>query len=85
MKSKSGKEIIIHSIDEFSAFKNEKYEGFKLAWDSNIGFGEMLFSKKVNDKDATWEVQTECMSTNDDKEFIRLVLDRFVEELDVIE
>lgn len=85
MKSKSGEEIVIHSIDEFSSFKNERYEGFKLAWDSNIGFGEMLFSKKVNDADATWEVQTECMATNDDKEFIRLVLDRFVEELDVIE
>lgn len=85
MKSNNGKEIVIHSIDEFSGFKNEKYEGFRLAWDSNIGFGEMLFSKKVNDKDATWEVQTECMSDNNDKEFIRLVLDRFIEELDVIE
>ena len=85
MKSKSGKEIVIKDIDKFSAFKNEKYEGFKLSWDSNIGFGEITFSKAAGSKDGLWEVQTECMSNNEDKKFIKLVLDKFIEKLNVIE
>jgi len=84
MKSRSGKEIIIDDISDFYCFNNEKYEGFKLSWDSNIGFGEMTFSKNKNEESG-WDVQTECMSNNEDKEFIKLVLDKFIEKLNVIE
>lgn len=84
MKSRSGKEIEIYDVFDFYCFNNEKYEGFKLNWDSNIGFGEMTFSKNKNDE-SNWEVQTECMSDNKDKEFIKLVLDKFIEKLNVIE
>ena len=95
MKSKSGKEIIINDISYFHPFVNEKYEGFILGWDSNIGFGELTISKshdnsgkdyhKIEFKDGDWEIQTECMSDNNDKEFIKLVLDKFIEKLNVIE
>lgn len=94
MKSKSGKEIIINDINYFHPFVNEKYEGFILGWSSNIGFGELTISKSYVDnekyeeiefKAGDWEVQTECMSNNNDKEFIRLVLNKFVEKLNVIE
>ena len=54
MKSRSGKEIIVDDIFDFHCFNNEKYEGFKLNWDSNIGFGEMTFSKTKGKE--TWEV-----------------------------
>lgn len=94
MKSKSGKEIIINDITYFHPFVNEKYDGFILGWNSNIGFGELTISKshidneryeEIEFKDGDWEVQTECMSNNDDKEFIKLVLDKFIEKLNVIE
>lgn len=83
MQSRSGKEIEIYAITDFQGFYNEKYQGFKLRWDSNIGFGEMTFSR-AQDSDE-WEVQTECMSDNEDKEFIHLVLNKFIEQLNVIE
>lgn len=97
MKSKSGKEIIINDITYFHPFVNEKYDGFILGWSSNIGFGELTISKahidnerfenieEIKFKDGDWEAQTECMSDNDNKEFIKLVLNKFIEKLNVIE
>lgn len=85
MKSKSGKEIIIGSVDNFTCFNNDEYEGFKLDWDSTIGFGQMTFYKDKNNLEANWCVDTECMSDNNDKEFIKLVLDKFIESLNVTE
>ena len=81
MQSRSGKEIIINDVEIDSSFKNEKYEGFTLNWDSTIGWGQMIFLKE----DGKIKVETECMSSNEDKEFIKLVLDKFIEKLDVIE
>lgn len=81
MKNRSGEEIIINDVQIGSCFKNEKYEGFMLQWDSNIGFGEMTFIKDENNIN----VETECMSDNNDKEFIKLVLNKFIEKLNVIE
>lgn len=81
MQSRSGKEIIINDVQIGSCFKNEKYEGFRLEWDSNIGFGEMTFLKDGE----SIKVETETMSDNKDKRFIKEVLDKFIEKLDVIE
>lgn len=94
MISRSGKEIIITDINYFHPFVNDKYEGFILGWESNIGFGELTISKRHNEnekhyetkfKEGDWEVQTETMSDNNDKEFINLVLNKFIEKLNVIE
>lgn len=73
--------ISINNVELSNCFKNEKYEGFVLSWDSNIGFGEMTFLKQGNET----LVETETMSNNEDKEFIRLALDKFIEKLKVIE
>lgn len=81
MISRSGKEIIINDVEIDSSFKNEKYEGFTLNWDSTIGWGQMTFLKE----EGKIKVETECMSSNEDKEFIKLVLDKFIEKLEVIE
>lgn len=83
MKSKSGKEIVIDEVDLDYTFDNQDkgYKGFCLNWDSNIGFGQMTFIKRAD----KLQVETECMSDNDDKEFIKLVLDKFIEKLEVIE
>ena len=88
MISKStGKEIVINDVDLDFVFDEEKRleVGFCLNWDSNIGFGQMTFIKKGIDGHATLNVETECMSDNGDKEFIKLVLDKFIEKLNVIE
>lgn len=76
MISKNGKEIIINDVNLVTC-----NNAFILQWDSNIGWGEMTFHKD-NDK---LNVETECMSDNEDKRFIKLVLDKFIEKLEVIE
>lgn len=73
--------VSINNVELSNCFKNEKYEGFILSWDSNIGFGEMTFLKQDNKT----VVETECMSSNKDKEFIKLVLEKFIENLEVVE
>lgn len=73
----TGKEIVINDVELVVSENNPL---FILRWDSNIGFGEMTF---FNGEDGL-SVDTEYMSDNEDKEFIKLVLDKFIEKLKVI-
>lgn len=93
MISRSGKEIVINKITYFHPFVNNKYSGFKIGWDSNIGFGEITISKKYTNKEyyledfhfGDWKCETETMSNNEHKEFVNLVMNKFIEQLDIIE
>ena len=78
MISKSGEEIIINDVNLVTC-----NNAFVLQWDSNIGWGEMTFYTDKETKQIN--VETECMSDNDDKRFIKLVLDKFIEKLEVVE
>lgn len=79
-------EIFIDNVDLAYTFNGKDDEnGFCLNWDSNIGFGQMTFIKRNDNGCSKLYVETECMSNNEDKEFIKKVLEKFVEELDVIE
>ncbi len=71
------KEIIINDVELDCTFGN----GFVLNWDSNVGFGQLTF---IQDR-GTLKVETETMCSNEDKEFIKLVLDKFIEKLEVTE
>lgn len=73
----TGKEIVVNDVELVVSENNPL---FILRWDSNIGFGEMTF---FNGEEGL-VVDTEYMSDNEDKEFIKLVLDKFIEKLNVI-
>ena len=78
MKScRTGEEIVVDDVELDCTFEN----GFILNWDSNIGFGQLTFI----DDNGELKVQTETMCNNEDKEFIHLVLNKFIEKLKVIE
>lgn len=82
MKSKSGEEVVINDVNlNYTFYDENKEKGFCLNWDSNIGFGQMTF---IQNKDGI-NVETEAMSNNEDKEFIKLVLNKFIEKLNVVE
>ena len=49
-----------------------------LSWSGNIGFGEYTL---YTDGKGNWHGDSECMDRGEDKEFIRLLLDKFVERL----
>lgn len=71
------KDVDVYDVNLDYTFEN----GFALNWDSNIGFGQLIFIVDGN----KIKVETETMCSNEDKTFIKLVLDKFVEKLDVIE
>ena len=56
-------------IEEIEPWVNEKtgHVGLDIRWSSNIGFGEYTFVK--NSEEEGWIVRSECMDSQDDKEF----------------
>ena len=51
-----------------------------LSWSGNIGFGEYTL---YTDREGKWHGDSETMDRGEDKEFIRLLLDKFVEGLEI--
>lgn len=48
---------------------------FKVMWDANVGFGELLFMYDTEKEE--WTYDTECMG----EEFCKLVLNKWIELL----
>ena len=73
--------IIIYDANIDGCFKNDKYEGITINWDSNKGFGQLTILKNGDNID----VDTETMANNEHKQFIRDVLLKLVDKMNVIE
>lgn len=65
-------------------FVNDQYQGFKLLWEGNIGFGEYTIYQNVDDPNK-WKADSEYMDSIDDKWFVKKLLDSFIEQLEIIE
>jgi hypothetical protein len=66
---------------EIEPFINEKYVGFVIKWDSDIGFGEYTIYKAVgSDK---WQADSEHMDKGEDKAFLNELLKLFVGSLEI--
>ena len=50
-------------------------------WSSNIGFGE--YSLFYNKEQNSWSADSECMDSNDDKEFLTELMSKFIEKVKV--
>lgn len=81
-------------------FCNSEYAGIKLIWDGNIGFGEYTIYSEDKDKQGLWvDMPEECqeyvyskwngkseyMDSNDDKWFIKKLLESLVEQMEIEE
>lgn len=53
--------------------------GFVIGWDCERGFGEMTFTVE----DGEWHCDSECMCSNDNKEFMKRVFDAFIDKVKV--
>lgn len=60
-------------------FVNEKFTGFVIKWDSDIGFGEYTLYKEVGSDE--WHADSEYMDNNEDKDFIKELMKLFIEKL----
>jgi hypothetical protein len=68
---------------EVEPFINEKYIGFVIKWDSDIGFGEYTIYKAVgSDK---WQADSEHMDNHEDKAFLNELLRQFVGAIEIID
>lgn len=68
-------------IDKVDCFKSEKTSGLVISWSANIGFGELTLYKQ-NDEDK-WKADTECLCTDKDKDFIYMVLNKWIDDMEV--
>lgn len=68
---------------EFEPFINEKYVGFVIRWDSDIGFGEYTLYKAVGSDE--WKADSEHMDSKEDKAFLKELFKLFIEKLDIVD
>lgn len=57
-------------------------DGFVIGWSANIGFG--CLTVHADDKGHI-EIESECLSDNDDKRFVSKVFEALVNKADIIE
>ena len=69
-------------IEEIIPFCNTEFSGVSFDWSSDIGFGEYVVYREHNsDK---WVARSEYMDFNDDKDFLKKLLEKFVEMIEVV-
>lgn len=74
-----GKEIKV-DIDSIEFWGDNRVSkgGIRIQWSGNIGFGQLdIFV----DKEGNLVADTECMATNEDKEFVQLILSKLTEKI----
>ena len=70
-------EITNLSIDEVECFNNETTSGVIISWSANIGFGQLTIYKDGE----KWKADTECMCSKEDKEFIHMVMNKWIDDM----
>lgn len=73
------------TIDRVHAFDNELYNGIRIEWSANIGWGQCDIFHEKADETITWQAHTETMSSNEDKTFLKNLLDRLADMVEVTE
>lgn len=53
------------------------------SWSANIGFGE--YALYYNARTKKWEADSECMDKGDDKDFLKSLLEKLAEKVEVME
>lgn len=81
---KKTKEEVEVTVNEINPFANDKFTGFTFRWSGNIGWGEYTIYMDAQDE-TKWYGESEHMDTNNDKWFIKKLLESFIEQLDVKE
>ena len=64
-------------------FSNEKYKGIEIKWNSNQGFGTYFLYRAKGS--SNWIADSEHMDSNENKNFLLKLLQKFVDEVEVEE
>ena len=68
-------------ITAINPYSNPSFDGVSIYWAANIGFGECNFYKAKGDD--TWHVDTESISDNVDKRFVKMILEKVADMVEV--
>ena len=71
------------TIDNAEAFANQRYEGVIFNWSANIGFGELTIYRENGTNE--WKADTEHMCEDNDKDFLQMVLDEWIDNIKITE
>lgn len=69
-------------INHVGVFKNEFGEGFWFDWSSKIGFGEYSIYKDLETNE--WKGASEYMDTNEDKAFLKELMNKFIDKINIV-
>jgi len=75
------KSIQITDIEFWSKWKQNQ-GGMRISWACNLGFGELEIYK---DLEGHFVTQTEHLASNENKQFIKAIMDALIDMLDVQE
>lgn len=75
---------ILFELDstEITPFSNKEYEGIEIKWDSNRGFGTYFIYRAKGT--SNWIADSEHMDSNENKNFLRMLLQKFADEVEVV-
>lgn len=68
-------------INDIEVYTNDEYTGFKIYWTANIGFG--VYEIYKNNSEGKWYADTECMDSDSDKSFGKMLFDAFLKEITI--
>lgn len=71
------------SIEGVVPYDNEIASGICIEWCANIGWGQCQIYRDKSDASGKWHVDTESMSSNDDKTFLKMLLDKLADMVEV--
>lgn len=77
-----GREIDI-KVHDIEPFANDKYEGFKILWSGDIGWGEYTIYKQTGT--SKWHADSEHMDRKESKEFMKILFQLLPEIIEVVE
>ena len=75
-----GREVDV-KIDEVKPFISEKFNGIAIKWYGDIGWGEYMLYRKEGDN--KWYGNSEYMDSKNDKVFLKLLLNEFVDKVEI--
>ena len=72
----------IFDINVSAIENNEETQVILLNWVGSIGFGEYTLYREKDSE--VWKADSECMDNNEHKEFLKQILMKFVENVEVV-
>ena len=69
-------------LSDIEVFKNEEYQGIKLLWQGNIGFGEYTIYQSTDDPNK-WKADSECMDYQNNKWFLKKILESLIDNVEI--